>query len=70
MNIYNPLKLEVQTLLKGLDLCLGSLDAALIVGSILEARILYLGVELNLWLSTRRTNRNLSTILTEPLQHD
>ena len=43
--------------------------AALVVGSILKARILHLGIELNLRLGTRRTNRYLSAVLAEPLQH-
>lgn len=44
--------LEIEALLDGLDLGLGSLDAALVVGGFLEAWILHLGVELNLGLGT------------------
>ena len=44
--------LEVQALLDGFDLGLGSLDAALVIGGILEAGILHLGVELDLRLGT------------------
>ena len=61
--------LEIQALLDCLYLSLSSLDAALIVGSFLEAGILDFCIELDLWLSTRWTNRNLCTILAEPLQN-
>ena len=46
------LLLEIQALLDGLNLLLGSLRAALVVGSTLEAGILDLSIELDLGLST------------------
>ena len=46
------IRLEVQALLDSLDLLLGSLGAALVIGSALKAGILHLGIELNLWLGT------------------
>ncbi len=44
--------LEIQALLDGLNLLLGSLRAALVVGSTLEAGILDLSIEHDLGLST------------------
>jgi hypothetical protein len=45
-------RLEIQALLDSLDLLLGSLGAALVAACTLEAGILHLGIELNLWLCT------------------
>ena len=68
-SLFIAYRLEVQALLDGLNLLLSSLRATLVVGSTSETGILDLRVELNLRLGTRRTNRNLRTILAEPLQH-